>query len=179
MSRVWNNSDEDFLGDYLFKYRGTLRTCGLEREDVAQDVRLSLLARPIPEGSSLATRRWNVRNRLIDVIHRHTLLPTSNGKTGAKARFKLDQGKDWGYENALAKAEDVALRAGQYEMPVERDPWLAALVDRLTDTQRKVIRLLYWGGAGHTDAARVLGTSRSNVQYHEGQALRALRKALA
>jgi DNA-directed RNA polymerase specialized sigma24 family protein len=181
----WTGSDENFLRSYIFRYRGAIAECGLEEEDVAQDVRLSLVSRPLPETLTPASRRWNVRNRLVDVLHRHSVRSTSNGSTGAKGRFLTGMrswdeiaGRGAHYEDTDDYTDALMVSTGQYVLPHDPEPWLLRAVDALPEPQRVVIRSLFWDDLTCTEAAAGLGVTRQAVWLRKSHALKNLRKAL-
>lgn len=158
-------TDDALLSSELWRQIGLIRRLRLEREDLAQDVRLSWIKRPLT-GTEPAHRRLEIRSRLIDVLRVNGARLRGGRYTGVKGQFNL-----------MPMWADLSLSDPSYA-PNTPDPWLAAHVDALPERQQTTIRALFWGDQTMPEVAQTLGCSPQRVWQHKTEGLRALRQAL-
>lgn len=162
----WRDTDEAPLAKLISSYRHAIWLCGLDPEDVAQEVRMSIVRRPIPDHLSDATRVWNLRNRLIDVLKRHSVVDLPNGSRGGAHRF----------HRYMAPLTPTTPEPGTPHP--EPDPWLWARVAALTPRQSRVLEGIFREGLMLDDLAAELGVTRSAASQLKTRGLAALREAL-
>lgn len=173
VAQPWRDGDDQRLQNMIWKYRGAIRRCGLEEEDVAQLARLSLLRRPIPDHLSAATRAWNIRNRVLDVMRQHAVISRS-GRTDTRQTFHLAT------VSLDAQRPDGSPCYGEPSVPPAPDPepWLRRLVDALPPRRRQVILGLFWHGQSGPDLCRDMGVTHGRVSQIKAAALATLRRQL-
>jgi DNA-directed RNA polymerase specialized sigma24 family protein len=167
VAQPWREGDEERLAKQISVYRRAIWQCGLDPEDVAQEVRMSMIKRPVPEHLSDATRVWNLRNRLIDVLKRHSVVDLPNGARGTGHRF---------HRRMVAYVPGVTPEPGTRHP--EPDPWLWRAVSRLTPSQSRVIEGLFRHERSGDELALELGVTKSAVSFLKSRGLATLKQEL-
>ena len=158
-------TDDALLSSELWRQIGVIRRLRLEREDLAQDVRLSWVKRPLA-GTEPAHRRLEIRSRLIDVLRVNGARLRKGRYTGAKGQF-----------NNMPMWADLSLSDPAFT-PDPPDPWLVGHLDTLPPRERSVIRDVFFEDRSLREAGLEVGCSMQRAYQLKTRALGRLRVAM-
>lgn len=98
---------------------------------------------------------------------------------GAVSHFFRKTARTWEHECAPCEAEVLEEIAGTETLDAsDARLTVASLLERLDETERRVIRLLFWEGRTTYEAAEALGVSQSKIARTKRRAMEKLRAAM-
>lgn len=163
-------TNDELLTSEIWRFSRIWRALRVDREDLAQDVRLSLLRRPVDEGAPDNHRRITIRQHVIDALRLHGWRDRQPGYTGAK-RAVL-QMPAW---------SDLSLQDPSHT-PDPPDPWLRTRLDvalrALPPRQARVVWATVVEGAELREAGATHGRSMQWAWQQRTRGLAALKEAL-
>lgn len=152
-------SNETILGEELAKLSRACRFAKVDRDDVAQEMRLRWLTRPVDEALHGERRRMIIRRDCLDVLRSLGVYSRQQGSGKERVRGALSIG-DW----------DFVSHARQ------RDVFLERQVLKLPPAQQRAIVAIYWTGEESHITAERYGVSPASVRQAREDGRKTLRR---
>jgi DNA-directed RNA polymerase specialized sigma24 family protein len=159
---------DQLIHSEVYRQRHVLERLRVDREDLAQDVHVSLLRRPLTTPPGTALRRIEIRRRVGGCLRDHGAVLRGGRYLGPKGAFRTDRPSISGWSEAQEPGAES----------VFGDPWVARCVDALPTAERQVIRAYFWEQATGPEIGARLGRTKQWVSWIKARALTTLRAQL-